>query len=102
MKLKDKNKLINLLIFDKRLGAPHFRLLLLVANRKEWTVKEVAAELGMHVQQANLAVNKLIEWGYVRIVGKMESGRVLFYSINEDCLIDEPGQLTIDDISTNS
>lgn len=98
MKLKDQKKLTNLLIFDKKLGAPHIRIMLLVANRKEWTVKEVAAELQMHVQQANLAVNKLIEWGYVRNVGKMESGRVLFYAVNEDCLLDEPGQLTLDDV----
>lgn len=102
MKLKDQKKLTNLLIFDKRLGAPHIRIMLLAASKKEWTAKEMATDLQMHVQQANLAINKLIDWGYIRVIGKMESGRVLFYDINEDCLQDEPGQLSLDDISTNS
>ncbi len=102
MKIKDRNKLIDLLIYDKRLGSPHMRIMLLAAGRKEWTVKEMAETLKMHVQQVNLATNKLKEWGYIRIVRKMESGRVLFYSINEDCLRNEPGQLSFDDISINN
>jgi len=104
MKIKDRNKLINMVIFDKKLGSPHMRILLLIAStqKKEWTVREMAEKLDMLPQQINPAINKLINWGYVEIVRKMESGRVLFYTINENCLREEVGQLTLDDISMNN
>lgn len=88
MKAKDKNKLIEKMIFDKSLGSPHMRILLLVAGaqKKEWTVREIAEKLEMHPQQANLAINKLKNLGYVKIARKMESGRVLYYTINEEFL----------------
>lgn len=88
MKTKDKNKLIEKIIFDKNLGSPHMRILLYAAGaqKKEWTGREIAEKLEMRPQQANLAIAKLRKLGYVKITRKMESGRVLYYSINVEIL----------------
>lgn len=82
MKVTEKNILIEKIIEDKKLGAPAMRILLWAMRNREFTAKDIMESLEMTLQQVNKVTNDLIDKGYIEKVGKMESGRVLYYSIN--------------------
>lgn len=82
MKTSEKNILIEKITFDKNLGAPHIRILLWAMRKKHFTAKNIVEELEMTLQQTNKCINELINFEYMRKIGKMESGRVLFYSLD--------------------
>lgn len=86
MKTTEKNRLLSVMMGEKRLGAPHFRSLLFMMGQKKTVVcsKDLQQAFEMTSQQANKVIHDLTDWGYIRIYGKMASGRVLYYEIHPD------------------
>lgn len=86
MKTTEKNRLLHVMMNEKRLGAPHFRTLIFMMGQKKTVVcgKDLQQAFGMTSQQVNKVIHDLIDWKYVRLYGKMESGRVLYYQIDPD------------------
>lgn len=81
MKTTEKNRILRKITTDKRLGAPHYRVILTMMTRKEITSAELQEELEMKAQQVSKVLTELIEYGYVDNFGKMKSGRILFYRL---------------------
>lgn len=94
MKVTEKNILIEKIVADKKLGAPAIRILLWAMKKREFTAKEVMEDLEMTLQQVNKVTNDLIDKGYIEKVGKMESGRVLYYGLNPKAY--EKGELKVE------
>lgn len=84
MKTTEKNRLLKKITFDSKLGAPHYRVILLMAmsgKRKMITSAELQEELQMKPQQVSKVLKDLVDLGYVELAGQMKSGRVLYYSL---------------------
>lgn len=98
MKAVERKNLMNALISDENLTTAHLKAMLyFMNNEKNVTSNDITEILKCKPQYTSKILNDLKKYGYIKIVSKIASTRILVYEINLQIVKSEeiPSQLNL-------